>query len=194
VVVHCTLRAVEAACSLRRSAPYHAVRGALAAMRAHNHHFRITQLSLEPDHIHLLVEATTHDALAKGMQAFQSSTAQRLNRALGRRGPVFSDRYHTRFITSPTQARRALSYILNNWRHHKLDDGLESSQWDVDYYSSGPSFAHWKELSDPTFELDMPPKYKPLPIARPETWLLRKGFERGGPPISMYEVPGCATH
>src|SRR5215470_16450516 len=66
LVAHCTLRVVDAVRPLRRPAAYHAVRGALGTL-ARRGDFRITQLSLEIDHVHALTEANTHTALAKGM-------------------------------------------------------------------------------------------------------------------------------
>ena len=52
---------------------------------------------------------------------FQISTAKQLNAAISkgksgvpRCGPVFPDRYHAEIITSPRQARHALSYVMLN--------------------------------------------------------------------------------
>jgi REP element-mobilizing transposase RayT len=123
--VHVTLRAVSAVGYLRRRRIYQAVREAtLTAARRED--FRIVHLSLQHDHIHLLVEAKSKEALAKGMQGFQISAAKHLNAAISkdrpgprRRGSVFPDRYHAEIITSPTQARHTLSYVLNNWRKHR---------------------------------------------------------------------------
>jgi hypothetical protein len=46
---------------------------------------------------------------------FAISAAKNINRAAGRkRGTVFAYRYHATAITNPSQARKALSYVLNN--------------------------------------------------------------------------------
>src|SRR6185295_19632070 len=79
--VHVTLRVVASIGSLRRYGAYHAVRRATEVMLGRDD-FRIVHLSLEPDHIHMVVEADHERALAKGVQAFESSAAQRLNRAV----------------------------------------------------------------------------------------------------------------
>jgi hypothetical protein len=68
------------------------------------------------------------------MQGFQISAAKHINSALGdgkqpRRGKVFGDRYHLKVITTPTQARNALSYLLNNWRHHNEDRNGLAATW-----------------------------------------------------------------
>ena len=157
--------------------------------------FRIVHLSPEPDHIHLIVEAETNDALAAGVRAFQISAAQQLNRAIGkrrgtkRRGKVFADRYHARLIKSPTQAHHTIAYVVNNWRRHDQDeDWGETRFWDVDYMSSAPSFTGWKELATQRLMHDVDPAER-LQVARPQSWLLAAGWQLAGP-ISMYETPG----
>jgi len=156
--------------------------------------FRIIHLGIERDHLHMIVEADDHEALWGGMRTFQSSAAQRLNRVISlttgirRTGKVFHDRYHARLITTPTQARNTISYVLSNWRRHGLDQGMETMFWDVDYYSSGPSFDGWAELDDSPF-LYPTPDYPRLSVCRPRTWLLRVGWRKAGP-ISMRDTPG----
>ena len=48
--------------------------------------FRIAHLSVQTNHIHLIVEATTKDVLARGLQGFQISAAKHINAAAGGRG------------------------------------------------------------------------------------------------------------
>jgi putative transposase len=192
--VHCTLRVVDSVRSLRRRHCYAAIRKAMlvAGRRAD---FRITHISLERDHVHVIVEADSHAALAAGMQGFEISAARRLNQAIGvrrgrrRRGRVFADRYFPRLITSPTQARRCIAYVLGNWRRHRLDRQFPT--WSVDYFSSAPTWTGWKELA--RIRLPLPAAYEPLPVVAPQTWLLSKGYERGGPPISWATTPGPPT-
>jgi len=121
--VHVTLRVVREIGSLRRKAAYHAIRQATLTTAASGR-IRIVQASIQRSHIHLLVEAKNKKSLAAGLQGFQVSAAKHLNAAFGkmtrgprRRGTVFSDRYHAEIITSPTQARQALSYVMMNWRN-----------------------------------------------------------------------------
>jgi len=191
--VHVTLRVAAPISSLRRPDAYHAIRHAIYAT-VERTDFRIVHLSIEHNHLHLIVEADNDTALSKGLRAFQSSAAQLLNRAIststGNRhtGKVFDDRYHSRMIDSPTQARNAISYVLNNWRRHGRDRGMETMFWDVDYYSSGPTFDGWKELDASPF-LYRTSEYPRLSVSRPRTWLLAKGWRKAGT-ISMREVPG----
>jgi REP element-mobilizing transposase RayT len=191
-VLHVTLRTVADVKNLRRREVYKAVRAAsiTAARRAQ---FRICHLSIQHDHIHLLVEAKDAEVLASGMQGFEISAARRINTALhtgGRRrtGSVFADRYHVVVIRSPRQMRNVLAYVLNNWRKHREDQRGRARTWLVDPFSSAVSFAGWKELEgQPPWSIR--PDYEPLVVTAPRSWLLTAGWKRHGA-VSVYEVPG----
>ena len=182
--VHAIVRVEKDVGSLRTARAFRAMRRAVETSKARTD-FRAVEISLQRNHIHLVVEAANEIALARGMQSLQISAARHLNRALKRSGRVFVDRYHARILKSPTEVRRVLNYVMNNWRHHDEDRGMETMFWDVDYYSSGPHFRGWKEGAP-----DLHPKYQPLQMCAPDTWLLRDGWTRGGGPISMYARPG----
>ncbi len=192
--LHVTLRVVDGVGKLRRRAIYQAVGRAVIAVLPRAD-FRIVHLSLETDHVHVICEADDDGALASGIKAFQSSAAQHINQVLSaergdrRRGQVFRDRYHARRLTSPTQARHAIAYVLNNWRHHGHDTSAVTRRWAVDYFSSGPSFPGWIERTGSPFLDAVPPTYERLMVARPQTWLLAVGWARTGT-ISMRTVPG----
>src|SRR5689334_8269405 len=112
--------------------------------------FRVVHLSIQTNHIHLLVEATDRRALWKGMQSLASRCAHALNAAFGceRGGNVFPHRYHATQITKPWQARSALAYVLNDWRKHSEDlvDAV-TMKAKLDPYSSGISFTGWAGFS-----------------------------------------------
>ena len=202
--IHVTLRVHDHVGSLRKRHMYQALREATIAVAKRELHdaavgaFRIVHASIQRDHVHLLVEADHKIALARGMQSFQISAAKHINReyskraglARRRRGAVFPDRYHQEVITSPTQARNALSYVLNNWRKH-AEDGLDVARgWNVDPFSTGVLFPGWKELGDSPFLWRWRETYDPLVVYRPRTWLLREGWMRSRRgPISFTEVP-----
>jgi REP element-mobilizing transposase RayT len=187
------LRVAPAVGSLRRLDAYRAVREATltAAMRGV---IRIVHLSLQRTHVHMLVEAKDKVALASGMQGFQVSAAKHLNAAIGkarggrrRRGTVFPDRYHAEIITSPTQARHTISYVLSNWRRHEEDRG-ELAQARIDPFSSAIGFPDWAERADKAFLWRGPEGYDPLIVYQAKTWLLREGWKKVGV-ISYHEVP-----
>jgi hypothetical protein len=136
--------------------------------------------------LHLVVEAAHKTALASGMQSFLISAARMINRALGQRGAVFADRYHATVLTSPRQVRNCLSYVLNNWRHHRED---RVRGWAIDPFSSGVAFGGWKELDGRAFGFRPPPSYAALIVWLPKTWLLSTGWRRHGR-IGAFEEPG----
>src|SRR5215470_12853838 len=182
--LHVVMRVVRDVGSLRRRDRYKALREATitAAMRER---FRIVHITLQRDHVHMIVEAENKAALAKGMQGFMISAAKHLNRALGdgerrRRGKVFNDRYHVEIITSPTQARHTIGYVLGNWRKHNEDQVGLARTWLVDPFSTGVLFADWKELDGRPWMWPIREGYDPMIVFRPRTWLLAEGWMRGG--------------
>jgi REP element-mobilizing transposase RayT len=80
--------------------------------------FRLTEFSVQSNHLHLMVEAEDTRALSRGMQGLAIRCARTLNRLWQRRGAVFSDRYHAHVLRTPTEVRRALRYVLENARRH----------------------------------------------------------------------------
>ena len=190
--LHVVMRVVPEVGSMRRRPMYKAMRDATitAALRER---FRIVHVSLQRTHVHMLVEAETKEALARGMQGFQISAARNINTALGdkyrrRRGKVFEDRYHVEVIKSPTRARRALLYVLSNWRKHREDQQGLARTWLVDPFSTGILFPGWQELESKDFMWPIRESYDPLIVRRPESWLLREGWKLCGP-ISARDVP-----
>jgi REP element-mobilizing transposase RayT len=157
--------------------------------------FRIIHLSIQSNHLHLIIEAQNKTALAKGMQGFQISAAKLINDAISKRAPirrrgrVFTDRYHARILKSPKLVRNALAYVLNNWRRHEEDRALVTKTWRVDPYSTGILFGGWTERQEKPYFALPPPTYESLIVWFPKTWLLREGWQRHGT-VSLYEVPG----
>ena len=190
--LHVTLRVKADIGSLRKAKLYKALRHATYVTAAFQG-MRIVHISIQREHIHLLVEAENKQALSRGMQGFKISAAKQINRTLGagrrrRRGSVFADRYHSEAITTPRRARHALAYVLNNWRKHGEDRGRA---YNTDPYSSGCSFTGWKAFDGKQLMWQVPDGYHPLIVWLPQTWLLREGWKRYGP-IGFREVPSSA--
>jgi REP element-mobilizing transposase RayT len=178
VPVHVTMRCARAVGSMRRRAGYQSVRAALRVMARHVESFRVVQISIQRDHLHMIVEAADAGALSRGMVSFATSCARQVNRRLGRRGTVFADRYHAGQLPNPRQVRHALAYVLNNWRKHRVADaGL------FDPCSSARAFDGWTLA--PTGASD-------LPVASPRSWLLTTGWRRHRP-IDPLGVPGSPS-
>jgi REP element-mobilizing transposase RayT len=199
-----TLRVAQSVRRMRRRDAYRAIRRAMLVVLARID-FRIVHLSIQANHVHLLVEADSKLALARGMQAFQISAARRLNAVdidgsgRVRRGSVFPDRYHEEIVTNPTHARHALSYVLNNWRKHKEDRVPATKAWVLDPYSTARSFIGWIERVECVDRGEaerwfaravspVPEELEALPISAPHSWLLREGWKLGGN-VSVFEAP-----
>ena len=195
--VHVTLRAVDDLPRLRTRAAYQAVREATITVLGRET-CRIVHLSIQGNHVHLLVEADDRTALARGMQAFQISAAKHINAAVSRgeavrrRGQVFADRYHAEIITNRKQARHALAYVLNNWRRHREHRAAFARSWLIDPFSSAWAFEGWKELEHSPTLWRLRETYRPMPVWRPKTWLLSEGWRLYGL-IRVHEVPGSRT-
>jgi REP element-mobilizing transposase RayT len=198
--VHIVLRVAPDVGSLRKRLMYRALREATIALAKRELSFdekgafRIVHISIQKTHVHLLVEAANRTALSRGMQAFQISAAKHINgvvsieRGQRRRGSVFPDRFHQTIIKNPRQARRALAYVLNNWRKHGEDRLKAARNWKVDPFSSAVCFADWKERSEPYLG-DHPAAYDPLLVYLPRTWLLKTGWKEHHALVSLYEIP-----
>src|SRR5262245_52060825 len=161
--VHVTLRASAGLPSLRRDDVFGAVRVAFA--RGSTEGFRLLQFSVQRDHVHLLVEAESC-ALRRGIQGLTIRIAKAVNRTLGRRGKVWSDRYHSRVLTTPREVRHALVYVLQNWRKHL--GGVRG----LDPRSSARWFTGWRA------SIVAPPGQ--APVVRARTWLASVGWRRYG--------------
>ncbi len=202
--VHVTLRAVKALPSLRKQTVYVAVRGALAD--TWREWFRVIHFSVQSDHVHLIVEADDTITLSRGMAGLTIRLARAVNRAAGRKGKVFSERYHTRELSTPRETRNAIVYVLLNRRKHAAKTGsamgfagLAGSAGSVgvagsagvagsvgvagsagiDPMSSGYWFDGWKAPSGDRY----PPGWvadDAVPVRPARTWLARKGWRRHG--------------
>lgn len=178
--VHVTLRARREVGSLRGGRRYGVLEAAIAA--ASRTDFRVVHFSVQGDHVHLLVEARDKAALSSGLRGLSIRAARALNRAAGRSGPVWADRYHCRELASPREVRHALCYVLLNSRKH----GRQTDA--VDPCSSARWFDGWRNY-DPLVDLGTDPPA----VARSRTWLLSVGWRRHGL-IRLGERPGAAPY
>jgi REP element-mobilizing transposase RayT len=186
--VHVTLKTVPAVGYLRKAKLMRALRRAavcsIAWSRARGI-FRICHISVQGNHIHLIVEAECKQALSRGMQGFMISSAKRINALLGRSGRVYADRYHAHILTNPRHVRSALAYVLNNWRHHGLDRLAPGAL--IDPCATGYAFNGWSE----DVPLERIGERELFWLWYPKTWLLAMGWKQHGL-ISAWEVPGAA--
>jgi REP-associated tyrosine transposase len=148
------------------------------------HGFRVIHYSIQRDHVHLLIEARNNDAIACGMKSVGARLGKLANRVFRRAGHVLDGRYHSRSITTPLDARRALAYVLLNARRHAWQRRRRLPSPAIDPASSGIHFDGWVVRRPRTQSRDPPP-----PLAPPRTWLLAVGWRRHGL-IHPAEIPG----
>ena len=75
------------------------------------------------------------------------------NRAVGRSGSLFAERYHAHVLKTRREVAHAIEYVLGNWFRHV---GRDFGPWEYDKLSSA---------------------FEPSMVVRPQTWLLRVGWE-----------------
>jgi len=115
--IHVTMRRVRLGPSFREEIVYRAVLAELADAKRRG--LRVLQHTAQPDHLHLMVEGGDRKDIAKKLRTLISRIALAVNRAARRRGQLFGDRYHRHDLTTPTEVRNALRYILFNTRKHE---------------------------------------------------------------------------
>lgn len=123
---------------------------------------RLTQFSIQQNHIHLIVEAEGHNSLSMGMRVLCIRLATRINRVMGRTGQVFSDRFHMHILRTPREVEHAIRYVRDNSRIHARREGRSWRQG-VDPCTGGPC------------RKQFPLETRCL-VVEPRTWLLRRAW------------------
>jgi hypothetical protein len=196
--VHVTLRFGERVWNLRSRRCFHVLDAAIEAALGRPG-FRVVHFSVQGNHAHLLVEADGDASLSRGMQALTIRIAKGLNRLMGTRGPVFSDRYHAHVLRTPAEARHALCYVLQNFRRHAAQRGERLPASWLDPYSSAAAFDGWRWPAAAPNTAQRRPAVTaarpelPIPVVSPGSWLLRIGWRRRGL-LATDEVPGASPH
>ena len=106
--------------------------------------------------------------MTSGMRALLIRIAKQLNRVMHSRGRLYEDRFHERTLTSPSEVRNVIRYVLGNRQRHcsaSPQAGARLLSGEVDAFSSANA-----ALADAR---------EGPPWSRPESWLLRVGWRRG---------------
>jgi REP element-mobilizing transposase RayT len=157
---------------MRQQVLFGALRNALGATA--RSWFRVVHFSVQKDHLYLIIEAEDQPSLARGMTGLSVRLARAYNSVLGRRGHLWSDRYHARALRTPREVRNALVYVLFNAKKHERAMGARSRS--IDACSSGWWFDGWSR----------PPPSKPAdfagsaPVMSAQTWLAAVGWMHHG--------------
>ncbi len=142
--------------------------------------FRLIEVSIQSNHLHLIAEAANARSLTRGMQGLAVRIARGVNKLWDRSGKVFADRYHARILRTPREVRSALAYVFGNARKH----GVRVPNDQPDIFSTGPWFSGWKNF----IPLPLSSAFA-WPLARARTWLLCKGWRARGR-LDVNATPG----
>jgi REP element-mobilizing transposase RayT len=173
---HVTLRIAEGVSSLASERYLKVIRGAIRA--SHKGGFRICEFNVLGNHLHLVTEASSKQALASGVAGFEVRVARRLNAAMGRGGKLFPDRYHARYLKSPREVRNVLRYVLLNRKHHAAEKRF-NKMW-IDPFSSAAWFGGWAQpvRGDEVWKRELLAMDRPT--AKATVWLLTDGWKKHG--------------
>ena len=171
--------------SLRQQSLYAAVHRAIAKAQD-RFGLRVVHLSVQRNHLHLIVEVSGKPSLSKGMQGLNVRVARGLNRVLNRKGTVFEERYHGTVLGGPRQVRNCISYVLlNRSKHAGLSIEPSSGRPIVDSLSSAVGFDGFSSEV-----VIRPTATGPPPVLSPQTWLLQTGWKRYEGLIDPRQIPG----
>jgi hypothetical protein len=122
--------------NLRSERSYRVIDAAVRGVRGATG-FRVVRFTVLGNHLHLIVEADGPGLLASGMRSLSVRLARGLNRMMGRKGPVFEDRYDAHVLRTPAEVRNAIRYVLGNFDSHAARRGerVSTRPW-IDPFSS----------------------------------------------------------
>lgn len=173
-VIHVTIGFREGLVNLRRKKEARAIWRAFFEFREKGavaeEEFRLLQMSIQRDHLHLGVEANSLRSLSNAMQRLKQRIQSALQRLWKLAGSLYRGRYHMRVAKTPTEVRRMLAYVLGNGRHHGV--------WKhalTDPFSTASAFEGWHETTRRT-----PPVADEPILSRARSWLARTGWKRAG--------------
>jgi putative transposase len=174
--VHVTMRRVPMGPSFRAQRVCAAIRRVIAGAKRNG--VRVLHYSVQENHLHLMVEGRDSADLSNQMRTLFSRIAFAVNAMARRHGRLFRDRHHRHELTTPSEVRNALVYILFNDRKHRavLVNGAQPPP-SLDPCSS----AWWFDAWAPS---DCPPERNlrdgpEAPTSKPLTWLASWGWHRG---------------
>jgi REP element-mobilizing transposase RayT len=170
---HVTLRAKKGLPSFRHQRVHRMLRDVIDRQleRRYVGDFQVVHYSIQSNHLHLIVESRDKRSMRSGVSGLVVAFAKQLNKLLERlTGKVWGDRYHARDLTTPSEVRNALVYVLNNFKKH----GHATYGPLVDAFSSALRFTGW------TMPVDCAPTPTQWPGRAPRTWLLGTGWTRLG--------------
>jgi len=166
--LHVTLRVARHVWNLRAQRCLRPIDAALRALARRDERFRVTHFSVQGNHVHLVVEAHDRDTLSSALRSLTVRIARALNRVMGRkRGPVLAHRTHARALSSRTEARNVVRYVLGNHARHVPGAPV------ADAFSSAAAFSAWAAIHLPAAQVAYALPGRAPPVVAPRSPLLR---------------------
>ncbi len=138
--VHVTMRVARHVYNLRSRRSFSVIARAMVRA-AERFGTRIVRYSVQGNHVHLIVEASSDECLSRAMQGFSIRVAKGLNAMMKRRGRVLDDRYHAHVLRTPSETRRAIRYLRDNHRKHEAAAARPTSSRADEYATEGRRIA-----------------------------------------------------
>ena len=116
--------------------------GALAVVRATLQHgdgadYLLHAYGIMPNHVHVGFALRPGESLSQVVQAWKSVSSHRINRLLGRKGPVWQVDYYNHVIRTAEEYRAQMDYIVRNdgvegWRRGLDGEGAVATERETD--------------------------------------------------------------
>lgn len=91
--------------------------------------YRLLAWCVMPDHLHVIVQQAEGWPLSTVVHSWKSYTANAVNRALGRSGPLWMREYFDRFMRDDDHLNTTIAYVENNPVASGLVERPEDWRW-----------------------------------------------------------------
>lgn len=91
--------------------------------------YRLLAWCVMPDHLHVIVQQAEGWPLSTVVHSWKSYTANAVNRALGRSGPLWMREYFDRFMRDDDHLNTTIAYVENNPVAFGLVERPEDWRW-----------------------------------------------------------------
>lgn len=115
-----------------------------AILNARRHGLAVIHFSLQHNHVHLLVEATSNEILTKGMRSLTVTMVKGISK-----GRIQIERYHLHVLRTLRETKNAVHYVLFNEQRHYGNriDGFSSLLSLPDALKRAKEFAKSKQVT-----------------------------------------------
>ena len=107
----------------------------LISVAARKYHVQILGICFMPDHIHLLVIASSRQTLSRFVCHYTSRFAKLYNRTVFRSGQFFRHSFGSALKIDDKKCRSAIAYLYNNPVEKQLATDVESGRWNYLRYA-----------------------------------------------------------